>query len=166
MFDFTYNLENHGWATASASNGDQSVGMTVSYLSNGLGDFACAVRGLIRGMSEATFSLFDEPGEHRVIFKRDGEKVHATVYWFDDEGANLPRGKVALTAECSVAELATMTINCLRAILDTHGESGYRERWQRHDFPTQEYRDLLELRRKHAATAPWPAPAKSTEGGT
>jgi hypothetical protein len=125
--------------------------MTASYLSDALGDFARAVRGLMRGMPEATFSFLDEPGEHRIVLKRDDETVCVTVYWFEEDGANLQHGQVVLTAECSVGGLATMTINCLRKVLDTHGEIGYRERWQQHDFPTQEYRDLLELRRAQTA---------------
>lgn len=151
MLDLSYNLGNHGWATACASNGDQHVEMTASYLSDALGDFARAVRGLMRGTPETTFCLLDEPGEHRIILKRDGETVHVTVYWFEDEGASLSHGKVVLAAECSVGELATTGINCLRKVLDTHGEAGYRERWKEHDFPTQEYRDILKLRREHAA---------------
>jgi len=151
MLDLSYNLGNHGWATACASNGGQHVEMTASYLSDALGDFARAVRGLMRGLSETTFSFLDEPGEHRIIFKRDEETVHVAVYWFEDESANLHHGRVVLTAECSVGELATTTINCLRKVLDAHGETGYRERWREHDFPMQEYRDLLELRREHAA---------------
>lgn len=125
--------------------------MAFSYLSDALGDLARAVRGLLRGMPEATFSFLDEPGEHRFILRRNGDTVGVTVYWFEDDGANLQHGELALTAECSVGELATATINCLRKVLDTHGEAGYRERWQEHNFPTQEYRDLLELRREHTA---------------
>jgi len=151
MFDLTYNLENHGWATACASDGDRYVEMTAPYLGDALGDFARAVRGSMRGMPETTFSFLDEPGEHRTVLKRDGETVCVTVYWIEEDCANLQHGQVVLTAECSVGELATTTINCLRKVLDTHGETGYRERWQQHDFPTQEYRDLLELHREHTA---------------
>lgn len=103
----------------------------------------------MRGLPETTFSLFDEPGEHRVVLMRDGETVHVTIYWFEEEGSSLPHGRVVLNAACRVGDLATTTINCLRGVLDTHGEAGYRERWQKHDFPMQEYRDLLELRREH-----------------
>lgn len=151
MFDLTYTLGNHGWAAACASNGNQHVEMTVSYLSDALGDLARTVRGLMRGVPETSFSFLDEPGEHRIILRRDAETVRITAYWFEDEGLSLSRGRVVLTAECSVGELATTTINCLRRILDTHGEMGYRQRWQEHDFPMQEYRDLLELRREHTA---------------
>jgi hypothetical protein len=152
MLDLTYNLRDHGWATACVSNGDAFVEMTASYLSDALGDFARAVRGLMRGLPETTFSFLDEPGEHRIVLKRDGEAVHATVHWFeDDDGADLQHGRVVLTGECGIGELVTTTISCLRKVLDMHGEAGYRERWQKDDFPMREYRDLLEWRREHAA---------------
>ena len=150
MFDLTYSLGNHGWATACASDGDRFVEMTVSYLGDGLGDFARAVRGLLRGLPEVTFGFVDELGEHRFVLSRVGERVRVTVYWFEDWGADLPHGRVVLTAECGVGELVTTCINCLRKVLDTHGEEGYRERWQSHEFPMREYRELLELRRERA----------------
>ena len=66
---------------------------------------------------------------------------------FAETFARLTRGELVLTADCDPREFATACINCLRHVLDEHGEAGYRERWKNHAFPLQEYRDLLNLRR-------------------
>lgn len=147
MLSLSYTLNEHGWATASIGNGDITIDLGVSFLSDGLGDLARAARGILRGLPEASFSLMQEPGEHRFLVSRQGDRVRVNAYRFSDTFSRRQQGDLVLTAECSVREFATASINCLRRVLDVHGEAGYRDRWKRADFPLQEYRDLLDLRR-------------------
>jgi hypothetical protein len=154
MLRLSYILHQHGWATASISDGESTVESDVSYLSDALGDLARAARGILRGLPEATFSLQQEPGEHRFVVTREGERVRVEVYRFADTFARSKRGDLVLTAECSLREFATECTNCLRRVLDEHGEAGYRERWKNAEFPLHEYRDLLDLRRELSAARP------------
>lgn len=154
MLRLSYIVHPHGWATASIGNGETTVETDVSCLSDALGNLARAARGILRGLPEATFSLQQEPGEHRVIVAREGGRVRVDVYKFADTFSRSWRGDLVLSAECDVRDFATACINCLRRVLDEHGEAGYRDRWERHSFPSQEYRDLLDLRRGLTAARP------------
>jgi len=148
MLRLSYILHEHGWATASISDGNATVEMDVSYLSDALGDLARAVRGILRGISEVTFSFQQEPGEHRFVVSREDDRVRVTVYRFADTFSQARTGESVMVAECSLRQFANECINCLRLVLDEHGEAGYRQWWKNADFPLQEYRDLLELRRE------------------
>jgi hypothetical protein len=107
-----------------------------------LGDLARAARGILRGLPQATFSFRQEPGGHRVVVARRDEGVTVNVYAFRDTSSRARDGDLVLSAECSLGEFATACINCLRHVLDEHGEEGYARRWKNHPFPIQEYRDL------------------------
>ncbi len=148
MFQIGYILNGSGWATASVSDGDASIDMNVSYLSDGLGDFARAARGTLRGMNETTFNFEQEPGEHRFIVTREGGNVQVEIYRFADTFSRSRAGELVMVARCTLREFANTCINCLRHVLDEHGEAGYRQMWKSHDFPIREYRDLLSLRRE------------------
>ena len=155
MLRLSYILHEHGWAMASISDGVATVEMDVSFLSDALGDLARAARGILRGMPEATFSFQQEPGEHRFVVSRGGDgRVSVNVYRFPDTFSRSRRGELVMTIECGLREFATECINCLRRVLDEHGEAGYRERWRNADFPLREYRDLLALRRELSAAPP------------
>ena len=153
MLRLSYILHEHGWATASISDGEATVETDVSYLSDALGDLARAARGILRGMPEAAFRFQQEPGEHRFVVSREDDGVRVTVYRLSDTFSRARTGEPVMVAECSLCEFATECINCLRRVLDEHGEAGYRQRWKNADFPWQEYRDLLELRRELPAAA-------------
>jgi len=154
MFRLSYILHKHGCASASIGDGDITVEMDVSYLSDALGDLARAARGILRGLPETTFSFQQEPGEHRVVVSRDDDHVRLSLYRFPDSFSRTHRGELLLTAECTTRQFATECINCLRRVLNAHGEDGYRQRWKNAEFPSQEYRDLLELRRMMAESRP------------
>jgi hypothetical protein len=154
MLRLSYILQEHGWAAASISDGDATVETDVSYLSDALGDLARAARGILRGMPEATFSFQQEPGEHRFVVSREDDGVRVVVYRFADTFSRARAGEAIMVAKCSLREFATECINCLRRVLDEHGEAGYRQRWKNAEFPSQEYCDLLELRRELSAARP------------
>lgn len=154
MLRLSYILQQHGWAAASISDGDATVETDVTYLSDALGDLARAARGILRGMPEVTFSFQQEPGEHRFVVSRHEDRVQLSVYRFPETFSRSQQGELVMTAQCSLREFATECINCLRRVLDEHGEEGYRERWKNADFPLREYRELLELRRELSASRP------------
>jgi hypothetical protein len=148
MLRLSYTLHDHGWAVASITDGTTVVETDVSYLSDALGDLARAARGILRGLPETTFRFQQEPGEHRVIVSRDGDCVRLRVYRFRDTISLARDGDLLLDVERGLREFATACINCLRHVLDEHGETGYREKWKNHPFPLEEYHALHDLRRK------------------
>ena len=154
MLQLSYTLHDHGWAVATIGNGDCAVEVSVSHLSDALGDLARAARGILRGLPEATFSFQQEPGEYRLIVVREDDRVRISVFRFPDTFSRKQAGELLLEAECGVHDFATQCINCLRQILDEYGEEGYRRRWKSAEFPLQEYRDLIELRRQIPASRP------------
>lgn len=153
MLRLSYILHEHGWATASISDGETIIEMDVSYLSDALGDFARAARGIVRGLSEAMFDFVQEPGTHRIVLSRESDRVRASVYRFSGASARSSRGEPVLVAEDSVRVFTTECINCLRRVLDEQGELGYRKRWKNAEFPLREYGDLLDLRARTSGLA-------------
>ena len=146
MFQLSYTLGEHGWATAAFGDGaTEPVEVQVSYMSDALRDFARAVRSIVQGFPETSFRFVEEPGSHEFVLTREGSGVRVDVY----RSANMftGRGERLLSATCGVRELTTTCVNCLRGVLDEHGEAEYRRRWRAGDFPMAEYRELLELRR-------------------
>src|SRR5689334_20669693 len=147
MFQVTYTLGHHGWATASFGDGARDpVEVRVSHLGDALGDFARAVRGILRGLAETSFCFVEEPGSHVLVLKREDNVVRVDVYRSADTFGR-GRGEHLLAVTCGLRALATTCINCLRRVLDEHGEAEYRRRWRGADFPITEFEDLLELRR-------------------
>jgi hypothetical protein len=72
----------HGWATATLSDGDNSIEVTASYLTDALGDLSRAVIALLRGASNARVVWAEEPGEYHWVFDRLDDRVALRVLWF------------------------------------------------------------------------------------
>ena len=81
-----------------------------------------------------------------VLTREGGDVVRVNVYRSADTFGRR-RDEHLLAATCGPRELANVCVNCLRRVLDEHGEAEYRRRWRGADFPIGKYRDLLELRR-------------------
>jgi hypothetical protein len=146
-FHLTYTLGQHGWATASFGDGmREPVEVRVSYLGDALGEYARAVRGILRGLAETSFCFVEEPGSHVFVLRREDDVVRVDVYRSADTFGRGRDGHL-LTVTCGLGELATTCINCLRRVLDEHGEAEYRRRWRGAEFPITEFQELLELRR-------------------
>ena len=147
MFDLTYTLRDHGWATATYGNGEVSFAVNASYLGDPLGDLARAARGLLRGLPQVTFGFIQEPGEHRLVLSRRNDEAEVRAYRLPEMFASgVERGELVLVAPCTVRSFTNTAINCLRHVLDEHGEEEYLRRWKGHPFPMRELDDLLSLR--------------------
>jgi hypothetical protein len=147
MFHLSFTLGHQGWATASFGDGTgEPTDVRVSHLSDALGDFARAVRGILRGLTGTSFCFVEEPGSHVFALTRDDDVVRVDVYRSPDTFGRV-RGEHLLAVTCSPRELANTCINCLRRVVDEHGEAEYRRRWNGTEFPVAEFRDLLDLRR-------------------
>lgn len=143
---FWYVLHDAGWATATISCEGQCVGMAVSYLRDTLHDLASAVIAMVNGADEATVFFMDEPGEHQLLIRREGEaNVSLEVRWYDDWhswGIGPSDYEVLLSCVTRLADLREQVVSALNDLLEEHGADGYKEKWYRHEFPLEQLRKL------------------------
>jgi hypothetical protein len=143
-----YGLHNAGWATVTLECTDQRVEMAASYLHDSLRDLALAAKSLRAGSPEVTVVFMDEPGEHELVLRRgDGDAVTVEVWWHDDwkswKMSSSP-GTRKLFGSTTVAHVRGQVLSELQRLLRENGETGYREKWGEHAFPTEELRQLEE----------------------
>ena len=119
--------------------------MSVSYLSDALGDMANAALRLLHGDREATFSFEDEPGEHHWLLNRgEADSLHIRVLWFEDtfNHRRLERGVDVFACDCAVLDFVGQVSHVLQSILKDEGIKGYKQRWQNHDFPLGTFNEI------------------------
>src|SRR5688500_8265819 len=146
MLRLDYTLHEHGWASATVGDGETTVSFEVSYLGDALGDLARAPRAILRGLPESECAFQQEPGEHRLLFAREGQAIRVTVERLLETFSRRQHGEVLLVTESEPLQLAEEVLNCLFRVLARHGEDDYLKRWKNAPFPSAEYRDLLEVR--------------------
>jgi len=141
---FEWALTGAGWATATLRLGDaQPVEMVASYLHDSLRDVAGALIALDGGAKEVRVVLMDEPGEHHVVMRRaSANELEIEVRWFEDWASwNMHPLKDYATIARGVVRWRTFRgciVSCMQRLLAEVGADGYRKRWVRHDFPTEE----------------------------
>lgn len=145
-----YQLRGEGWAEARISDNSKHRAMVASYLSDALGDMACAALQLLRGAREVQFSFQDEPGEHRWILNRGEEdSLHIRILWFRETftGHLLrgPLGTEVFTSDCGVLDFVGQVSHVLQGILTDEGIDGYKRRWKKHDFPVETFAQIQKL---------------------
>ncbi len=154
MFSFSYHLETAGWSTATVSDGERSVVLTASYLSDALGDLTRAVIALLRGAEQATLTWHEEPRVAEWRFERQGDDVDVRITLFDNgSSSRVVQARLvepAFQMRCPLGRLAGEVLDELWQVQETVGVDGYQERWKMQAFPLQEYTQLRELLRERA----------------
>lgn len=150
-FTINYSLGRAGWAFATVSNNAEYVEMTASYLHDSLRDLALCGIALLKGADRASTVFMDEPGEHHLLFKREGENnVHYEVRWYDDWASwdiyPIDKYKVVITGSSTLNQASDEILKVLREVFDKHGNEEYKKLWIEHDFPEQELRELNQLK--------------------
>ncbi len=155
--DFIYELVGPGWARAELRDRDQVARLTVSYLSDALGDLLDGVHRVLGGAEVSELIWFEEPGEYRWRFETIDEVTVLTVTstsdirreenWNDDgwdidlideDGPDL----VEFHSECDMTELAREVVVAARTLISKDGEAGYLHRWIEHPFPMSKVKAL------------------------
>jgi hypothetical protein len=135
------------------SDGEHTVTLTASYLSDALGDLTRAVVALLQGAEQAALTWDEEPGVVDWHFERQGDEVDVCIMLFDGW-----RGYYAscrqpveppFRVRCPLSRLAGEVLDELWRIHETMGVDGYKERWKLHAFPLQEYEQLRVLLHTH-----------------
>jgi hypothetical protein len=140
-----YRLVGTGWADCALKSGDLSCRITASYLSDALGDLVLAALAAVRGFRAIAFSFEEEPGEYRwVITTPRMNEVDIAILEFDDLYAEKPdsEGRCLFKVRCRPSVFAQAVADAAKAVLDAHGESGYRETWGDHPFPAASFSEL------------------------
>lgn len=152
IFSFSYHLETAGWSTATVSDGERTVALTASYLSDVLGDLTRAVIALLRGAEQAILTWHEEPGVAEWRFERQGDVVDVRIMLFDNSSSSrVARARPvepAFHMRCPLSRLAGEVLDELWQVQETVGIDGYQETWKMHAFPLQEYTQLRELLRE------------------
>ncbi|MGV3754357.1 MAG: hypothetical protein ACO1QS_03170 [Verrucomicrobiota bacterium] len=145
----TYQLAGSGWANALVSEGERTLEMSASYLSDALGDMAKAAVSLLTEAREVTFSFQDEPGEHQWILTRgEFDALHVRVVWFPKtfgSGNKAGSGIEVFACDCTVMDFVGQVFSTLNAVLHDEGLEGYKRRWKNNDFPLKAYQELQKL---------------------
>ena len=150
-FALTYELHEHGWATATLSDNDVSIDMTASYLHDSLRELANAAYQVSRGTTERIVVFMDEPGEHQLTIARlDDDNCTYAVDWYDDwhswgiktVGSGYPTrvAEGVVSARRFVQQVHTV----MWTLFHTHGTDGYKLRWGERDFPVDEMWRLVD----------------------
>lgn len=150
-FTVDYSLERAGWALAMVSNDVRHVKMTTSYLHDSLRELAMCGIALLKGANRAKVVFLDEPGEHHLIFKCEGENtIHYEIRWYDDWASwdmyPLDKYNLIMTGRSTLNRVSGEILKSLRDIFENHGLEEYKKLWVNHDFPVHEFRELEQLK--------------------
>jgi hypothetical protein len=147
----SYRLIGSGWSECNIVIDEYEATITASYLSDALRDLLGAVSRIVEGVSEATASFAEEPGEYRCRFFRQGpDRLHVRILEFPNLWSNRPdeEGSVVLDAECRLRTFAGAVFSASQKLLEESGMEGYRDMWGRHDFPIEQQEKLRNLLRQ------------------
>ncbi|MEU9586373.1 hypothetical protein [Streptomyces werraensis] len=146
---FSWELSGSGWATYRLADGTSERVDTVSYCTDALSDLLRGVADLYGAADSQRVSFDLEPAEVRWRLRRRGEDVEITIYRFpdmstswdapDDVGAHCWHSAQPRSA------LGHAIVEAAEAVLRTHGEAGYGEKWVQHSFPSAALEDLRRL---------------------
>lgn len=146
LIQIDYRLTGRGWAECNISSGEQTCLLTASYLSDALRNLVLAANGVLAGFSKLTFSFEEEPGEFRwVITSPRPNEIQIEILEFNELWSWRPdtEGSVLYKSLCRPIVFAKAVEQAAKRVLNTHGESGYREKWAEHPFPTGQYVELV-----------------------
>lgn len=134
---FSFTLQGSGWAEGAVGDDERHARMTVSYLTDALGDLLEAVWRSGNGEAEARCSWEDEPGEYRWILTRAGEDVHVRILEFADRYPSRPddAGMLLFETRQPWPVLARAIALGASRTLEQHGEADFLTNWGK-PFPT------------------------------
>ncbi|MGL4233367.1 MAG: hypothetical protein ACRCWJ_18515 [Casimicrobium sp.] len=104
---------------------------------------------LHQGANETKAVFMDEPGEHQLVTRGQGESVEVELRYFRDWASwNMyPIDRYELRAKGDIprAEMIAGVFQALNHVFTNIGVDAYKERWVEHEFPINEYEELAKL---------------------
>jgi hypothetical protein len=144
-----YRLTGSGWAECTVSSADQTCLASASYLSDALRNLILAANCALAGFSNFSFRFDEEPGEFRWVITSprpsETNEIQIEILYFPDLWGGRPyeEGALLYRSRCRPVVFAKAVESAAKQVLDTYGESGYKEKWDEHPFPTVQYLELV-----------------------
>ncbi|MFF3453498.1 hypothetical protein ACFYXH_04035 [Streptomyces sp. NPDC002730] len=145
----SWELSGSGWATCRIADGTSERTDIVSYCTDALADLLHGVAGLY-GTSTVQRVSFDlEPAEVRWRLRCRGTSVDIAVYRFPDLHSSWDapdeEGTLCWSSIQPRHVFGHAVMEAAQAVLEIHGEVGYRKKWVQHPFPVAALQDLRRL---------------------
>jgi hypothetical protein len=146
---FSWELRGSGWATCRIADSKSERKDAVSYCTDALADLLHGVVGLYGASAVQRVSFDLEPAEVRWVLRSRGLNVDIAIYRFPDMNTSWDapdeQGTLAWSSTQPRRALGHVVIDAAQAVLQLHGEDGYREKWVQHPFPVAALQDLHRL---------------------
>jgi hypothetical protein len=135
---FQYELTGAGWSSATLANDDSEVRLSASYLSDALGNLISTVAMVVEGVSSASCSWDEEPGEYRWHFVRQEDQIEIKILFFNELWAYRPdsEGAPVFAKKYSVDSVARAFLGGADNILASMSLAEYKAKWGEHDYPS------------------------------
>jgi hypothetical protein len=120
--------------------------LSASYFSDALRTLVLAANSVLAGFSTLPFGFDEVPGEFRwLITTPRYNEIQIEILQFPDLWGGRPgaEGNSLYRSRCRPIVFAKAVENAASKVLETYGESGYREKWVEHMFPTVQYGELV-----------------------
>jgi len=133
------------WVHAEFSEGGREVAVEGSCLSDAIADLLQATRLMVSGSQDTSCRWQNEPGETRLSFHREVDRVRIQVATYDSSFSRSDdrSGVVAFEGSESVHRTGVMVKQQFDRILYELGEGGYLRIWGR-PFPSEELKRLAD----------------------
>ena len=143
----SYIVEDAGWAQITISGGEGEIVNDVSYLHDSLRDLAELAIEMRSGAKTAKAIFMDEPGELQLVVSKNQNQIAFEARWFKDwQSWGLTSSSdydVLLKGEATVQHLVDQVTDVLTKIHKNIGPKKYKEMWVEHEFPSEQYRELI-----------------------
>ncbi|MGW2239745.1 hypothetical protein [Streptomyces sp. NPDC001759] len=150
---FSWELSGSGWARCHIKDRSAERNDIVSYCTDALADLLHSVAGLYGPMPVQRFSFDLEPAEVRWVLRGRGADVDMAIYRFPDMSASFDapdrEGKLVWSSAQPRDLLSHVVVEAAQAVLQIHGEDGYRTKWVQHSFPIAALQHLRWLHFQH-----------------
>ncbi|HMA38175.1 MAG TPA: hypothetical protein VKY74_27250 [Chloroflexia bacterium] len=159
MIRFSYQLEEHGWASASITDDVSHLDLRPTLIfTDPLAELARACVALLDTLNSPYLTPLacawpDEPGEWRWLLEKQGTDLRIRILRFDDWPPSQPHeaGELAFITICSLLKFAIQVQTQLRDIRSALGADEYRRRTY-HPFPEAQLEKLTNSIRAEQAT--------------
>jgi hypothetical protein len=142
VFILKYILHTGGWAALEIGNIEKTVVLNISFFHDSLKELAQSAIEL-RTRGEKSVVFMDEPGEHKLILKKNGSGISYELRWYKDWASwNLiseDNFETVLSGTTTLPKYINLVRENLIRIWNEEGLEGYRKKWSKHDFPLSEY---------------------------
>ncbi|GAA0882834.1 hypothetical protein GCM10009120_14310 [Sphingobacterium siyangense subsp. cladoniae] len=141
-FSLKYTVHNGGWAVLEICNSEKTITVNTSFFHDSLKELAQSAI-VLRSKDETSVVFMDEPGEHKLILKRNGTNIFYELRWYKNWASwNLSSEdnfETLLSGTTTLPKYINLVRENLIRIRNEEGIEGYKKKWSKHEFPLIEY---------------------------